>query len=114
MVFYPYFWTLHLPHLSKCASEIPTASLAALKTQELVVLHELMHAEVAGYQEPIIDIVTELLDERDLVYCDQWGITVSLPEGIIPGNLNPLAGSYAQPDLLYGDEAVGDAEWSSG
>jgi hypothetical protein len=164
MVLCPFFWDRNLPHLSDRVGGQPTTALATLSTQESVILHELMHAEIAGFQEPIIDIQTELPNEQDLVYCDQWGecyythnvfvygvtrcgklaaqkspqtktlknadnyawyatakyfsthwgINVNQIEGFVEGSTDPVPPAYAVPDIWYGADETGDAEWTSG
>lgn len=65
MVFCPNFWNQGFPHLLDRVKGKPTRALANLMTQEHVVLHELMHADIAGYQEHIEDIKTILPGEKD-------------------------------------------------
>lgn len=65
MVFCPNYWNQALPHLTDRRQGKPTTALANLMTQEHVILHELMHADIAGYQEHIADIRTILPGEKE-------------------------------------------------
>jgi hypothetical protein len=65
MVFCDSFWSEDLPHVLDRVKAKPTRALNNLLTQEHIILHELMHADIAGFQEHIEDVQTILPGESD-------------------------------------------------
>jgi hypothetical protein len=65
IVFCDGFWRAALPHLWDRVNGKPTRALANLQTMEHVILHEIMHSDIAGFTEHIEDIRTTLPGETD-------------------------------------------------
>ena len=71
IVICPDFWApparggTPFPHLHDLVKGPKTSALANLLTMEHIILHELMHMDVCGYQQEIIDIQTTLPGQSD-------------------------------------------------
>jgi hypothetical protein len=71
IVICPEFWApparqyTPIPHLHDLINESKTDALANLMTTEHVILHELMHANIIGCSEPIVDIKATLPGQTD-------------------------------------------------
>jgi hypothetical protein len=71
IVICPDFWappargSTPLPHLHDLVKGPKTSALTNLLTMEHIILHELMHLDICGYQEPIVNIRTTLPGQTD-------------------------------------------------
>lgn len=104
MVFCPAFWNgmrpygQRFPHLVDRVKGKPTQALAKLMTMEHIVLHELMHLDIAAYDEHILDVKTDIPGETQVpIYGVMRSKKLALKKGENKPNFQTLknADSYA-------------------